>query len=117
MGSTTRTKRQSPQPIRISPYYVTANISSTETLNILRANDGPVAYTLDYFQRTLSVIPFQQNIRAPQGGTMCGPHVTIPNDHAETGVANTDYLYYITAVNDGINFMHIIACIYCMRRL
>ena len=95
----TRTKRQSPQPIRILPYYVSANISGVETL--LRADDGPVAYTLNYFQRTLSVVPFQQNIRAPEGATMCSQHVTIPNEHTETGVANADYLYYITAVNDG----------------
>lgn len=95
------------------PYYVTANISSAETLNMLRADDGPVEYTLNYFQRTLSVIPFQQNIRAPEGGAMCGRHVTIPNEHAETGVANTDYLYYITAVNDGTYFfMYTITCIY-----
>ena len=97
--SSTRTKRQSPEPIRIFPYYVTANISSVEAQ--LRADNGPVAYTLNYFRRTLSVIPFQGNIRAPEAGAMCSRHVTIPNEHAETGVANADYLYYITAVNDG----------------
>ena len=108
MGSTTRTKRQSSQPIRILPYYVTANISSVGILNMLQANDGPVAYTLNYFQRTLSVIPLQENLRAP-ANSMCGPHVAVPDDHSEpsgTGVPNADYLYYITAVNDGI-FMHI----------
>ena len=98
--SSTRTKRQlSLEPIRIFPYYVTANISNVGAL--LRANDGPVAYTLNYFQRTLSVIPFEGNIRAPEAGAMCSQHVAIPNEHAETGVANADYLYYITAVNDG----------------
>ena len=103
MEPTARTKRQSPQPIRISPHYVTANISSAEILNMLQANDGPVEYTLNYFRRTLSVIPIQQNIRAPQN-TMCGPHVAVPDDHTEPSGAgvDTDYLYYITAVNDGI---------------
>ena len=98
-----RAKRQSPQPIRILPYYVTANISSDETLNVLQAEDGPVEYTLDYFRRTLSVIPFQQNIRAPSN-SMCGPHVAVPDDHTEPSGAgvNADYLYYITAVNDGM---------------
>ena len=105
IGRTTRMKRQSLQQIRISPFYITANISA-EILNILQADDGPIAYTLNYFQRTLSVVPFLENIVAPAGATQCGNHAVIPEDHiapSGTGVANADYLYYITAVNDGKN--------------
>ena len=106
MRPATYTKRQLrvPRPIRILPYYVTANISSTETLNMLQADDGPITYTLNYFQKTLSVIPFHQPLLAP-AGARCGPHVVVPADHTEpfgTGVINADYVYYITAVNDGI---------------
>ena len=101
MKPTTRSKRQSPQPIRLVPYYVNANISGAETLNMLQADDGPVAYILNYFQRTLSVVPFQDNLRTP-ANAMCGPHVKVPNDHADPGVPNVDYVYYITAVNDGM---------------
>ena len=100
----TRTKRQSPQPIRIVPHYVTATISD-ELLNMLQAPNGPIEYSLNYFQRTLSVIPIDQNLFAPENATSCGPHAVIPDDHKElsgTGVPNADYLYYITAVNDGI---------------
>ena len=100
MKPTTRTKRQSPQPIRIIPHYVNANISGSETLNMLQADDGPVAYILNYFQRTLSVVPFQDNLRTP-ANAMCGSHVAVPDDHANPGVPNADYVYYITAVNDG----------------
>ena len=100
MAPISRTKRQSPQPIRFEPYFVRDNIS-TSVLNTLEAADGPIAYTMNYFMSTLSVIPFQQNLRAPQGASMCGPHVAIPEDHIEPGVPNADYLYYITAVNDG----------------
>ena len=103
MGPAARTKRQSPQPIRIVPYFVTANISA-DILNLLQDDDGPLAYTLDYFQRTLSVMPFEQNLLAPEDADMCGPHAVIPNDHKEpsgNGVANADYIYYITAVNSG----------------
>ena len=105
MGPITRSKRQSHQSIRIVPYYVTANISTNEVLTMLQADDGPVAYVLDYFERTLSVIPIQQNLTAPENATMCGPHVTIPDNHKDPsgpGVANADYLYYITSVNDGV---------------
>jgi len=58
-------------------------------------------YALNYFQKTLSVQPFGKNIRAPRLG-MCGPHAMIPSEHGpdEIGV-DADYLYYITAVNDG----------------
>ena len=103
MGPAARTKRQSPQPIRIVPYYVTANISA-EILSILQADDGPLTYTLNYFQRTLSVMRFEQNLLAPADADMCGPHVAIPDNHKETlgnGVPNADYIYYITAVNSG----------------
>ena len=103
MGATSRTKRQSPQPIRIVPYFVTAKISA-EVLNILQAEDGTLAYTVNYFQRTLSVMPFEQNLLAPDNADMCGPHVAIPDDHKGpngSGFANADYLYYVTAVNDG----------------
>ena len=103
MGPVVRTKRQSPQPIRIVPYYITANISA-EIRSMLQADDGPIEYTLNYFQRTLTVTPFQDNLIAPEDADMCGPHVVIPNDHKETfgnGVANADYIYYITAVNSG----------------
>ena len=103
MGPAARTKRQSPQPIRIVPYFVTANISA-EILTLLEADDGPITYTLNYFQSTLSVIPFQENLLAPADADMCGPHVVIPDDHKEpsgTGVPNADYIYYITAVNSG----------------
>ena len=48
MEPTARSKRQSPQSIRIVPYYVTANISTNESLNMLTADDGPVAYALDF---------------------------------------------------------------------
>ena len=103
MGSATRTKRQSPQPIRIVPYFVTANISFG-VLDMLRADNGTLAYTLDYFQRTLSVVPFQQNLFVPDSFDMCGPHVSFPDNHKESsgiGVPNADYIYYITAVEDG----------------
>ena len=93
-----RTKRQSPQPIRIVPYYI---VSNATIRNILQANDGPVEYTLNYFRNVLSVIPFQQNLRAPSSADTCGPHVTIPRDHTRNGVANADYLLYITAVESG----------------
>ena len=102
MEPTARTKRQSSQPIRIVPYYI---INDTTILDFLQSADGPVMYALNFYQRTLSVRPFQQNLRAPASATSCGPHATIPDDHKEpsgTGVANADYLYYITAVNDGI---------------
>ena len=101
VGGTGRAKRQALQPIRILPYFVTANISAG-VLTRLQANDGPVMNALNYFQRTLSVEPFGENIRSPNV-SMCGPHVLIPQDHAEpngNGV-DSDYLYYITAVNDG----------------
>ena len=97
-----REKRQARQPIRILPYFVTANISAG-VLPRLQANDGPVMNALNYFQRTLSVEPFGQNIRAPSSVSMCGPHVLIPQDHTEpsgTGV-DADYLYYVVSVNDG----------------
>jgi len=96
-------KRQSPQPIRISPFYVVANISA-EVHSTLQADDGPITYTLNYFQRTLSVMPLSGNILAPSGAIQCGRHTRIPEDHiapSGTGIANADYLYYITAVNDG----------------
>jgi len=101
IGGPGRAKRQASQPIRIIPHFVTVNIS-VDVLRRLQANDGPVTNALNYFQRTLSVEPFGRNIRAPNV-SMCGPHVLIPQDHAEpsgTGV-DADYLYYITAVNDG----------------
>ena len=101
MESTAWTKRQSSQSIRIVPYYI---ITNTTILNFLQSANGPVMYALNYYQRTLSVNPFQQNLRAPAGYTTCGRHATIPDDHKEpsgTGVANADYLYYITAVDDG----------------
>ena len=115
MGPATYTKRQLhvPQSIRILPYYVTANISSTTVLNMLQADDGPIAYTLNYFQKTLSVVPFQQPLFAP-AGARCGPHVTVPSDHTVpfgAGVTNADYVYYITAVNDGIYYIHTYLCI------
>ena len=109
MEPTARSKRQSPQSIRIVPYYVTANISTNESLNMLTADDGPVAYALDYFRRTLSVTPLQQSITAPEDFTMCGPHVAIPDDHKDpsgAGIADADYLYYITSVNDGMHSYH-----------
>lgn len=90
-----RTKRQSLQPIRIEPYYI---VSDPVIRNLLRADDGPVAHALNYFQNVLSVIPFQQNLRAPSSADTCGPHATIPRDHTRNGVANADYLLYITAV-------------------
>jgi len=88
--------------MRILPYYVTANISA-DVLPRLQANTGPVMNALNYFQRTLSVEPFGQNIRAPLSVSMCGPHVLIPQDHAEPSGAgvDADYLYYIVSVNDG----------------
>ena len=102
MGHTVRTKRQSSQSIRIVPYYIIDNMT---VLNFLQAADGPILYALNFYQRTLSVIPFQQNLRAPANATTCGQHATIPDDHKEpsgAGVANADYLYYVTAVDDGI---------------
>lgn len=93
-----RTKRQSLQPIRIKPYYI---VSDPVIHNLLRADDGPVVHALNYFQNVLSVIPFQQNLRAPSSADTCGPHVTIPSDHTRNGVANADYLLYITAVESG----------------
>ena len=103
MKPTSRTKRQSPQPIRIVPYFVMANISNG-VLDILQADNGTLTYTLDYFRRTLSVEPFQQNLFVPDVLDMCGPHVTYPDNHKESsgiGVADADYIYYITAVQDG----------------
>ena len=44
---------------------------------------------------------------------MCGPHVTIPNDHKDpsgAGIADADYLYYITSVNDGMHSITISMC-------
>ena len=102
MGHTVRTKRQSSQSIRIVPYYIIDNMT---VLNFLQAADGPILYALNFYQRTLSVIPFRQNLRAPANATTCGQHATIPDDHKEpsgAGVANADYLYYVTAVDDGI---------------
>lgn len=95
-----RTKRQSLQPIRIEPYYI---VSDPVIRNLLRADDGPVEHALHYFQNVLSVIPFQQNLRAPSSADTCGPHATIPRDHTRNGagVANADYLLYITAVESG----------------
>ena len=56
---------------------------------------------LSYFQRTLSVQRFGENLRAPSLG-MCGPHAVIPEDHGPFGVGvDADYLYYVTAVDDG----------------
>jgi len=100
-GVTGRTKRQAPQPINIFPYFVTSAIAA-EVLANLQASNGPVMNAVSYFQRTLSVERFGGNIRAPNV-SMCGPHVLIPQDHAEPSGAgvDADYLYYITAVNDG----------------
>jgi len=57
---------------------------------------------LNYFQRTLSVQPFGENIRASANAAMCDPYAVIPPDHSPNGRgADADYLYYITAVNDG----------------
>ena len=98
MEPVARTKRQSPQPIRIVPYYI---VNDTVIRNILQANDGPVAYALNYSQNVLSVIPFERNLRAPRSADMCGPDVTIPREHTRGGVADADYLLYITAVESG----------------
>jgi len=95
-----RAKRQQPQPIRISPYFVTSDIAA-EVLPILQADDGPLMNALNYFQRTLSVRPFGENIRAPSTGK-CGTHAVIPEEHGPNGSGvDADYLYYVTAVNDG----------------
>ena len=93
-----RTKRQSPQPIRVVPFYI---VDDAVIRSILQASDGPVAYALDYFQNVLSVIPFERNLRAPSSAETCGPHVTIPREHTRDGVPNADYLLYITAVESG----------------
>jgi len=69
-----------------------------------------------YFQRTLSVVPFGENIRAPSTGTCA--HVEIPQDHGPNGRGvDADYLYYITAVNDGkyivsiyTGFIYLVIC-------
>ena len=64
---------------------------------MLQADDGPVMNAINYFQRALSVVPFGENIPA----LTCG-HAEIPQDHGPNGRGvDADYLYYITAVNDG----------------
>lgn len=94
-----RAKRQEqePQPIRIFPHFVIANMS---LLNRLQANTGPVISALNYFEKTLSVQRLGRKIYVPPAVKMCGP-VLIPLEHFGTGV-DTDFLYYVTSLNDGI---------------
>ena len=118
-------------PYRMTPYYVMENITnSSTTIQWLNSSSGGFQLALDYFQSILSVIRAPHNLTIPPHCTnktsdgqcistetrMCGPHAKVPDEHlgtimvcdptcSEVGGANigvdTDYIYYITAVNDG----------------
>jgi len=128
-------RQQLVQPIRISLQYVTANIS-TNVLNMLQSDDGPIRSAVVFFQSFLLVNRFNENLKAPPTcqsavvpsqcptsgliPSMCGPHVQVPADHTSaaiicnvdmssclpfgndgSGVADTDYVLYVTSEQDG----------------
>lgn len=89
-------RQETLQPIRITPHYVTDNISD-DSLRKLQSNNGPIKSAIRYFQSFLSVSPFNESLKAPPTcrsevdvslcppmslvPAMCGPHVLIPADH------------------------------------
>ena len=115
-------------------HFVTENITNSSSfLPFLTASSGAFQSAINYFQSVLSVIRADHNLIIPPycatsqhsngqyqctsvGSRICGPHVTIPDEHLgiimvcdptcrEVGGNNTgvdaDFLFYITVVDDG----------------
>jgi len=123
-------------PYRVTPYYVMENITDSLTvIPLLESSSGGFQSAINYFQSILSVLRAPHNLIIPPSCTnttsegqctsvqprMCGPHATIPDEHLgnitvcdptcrEAGGNNvgvdTDYIYYVTAVNDGKSYYH-----------
>ena len=114
-------------PYRITPYYVMENI--TDNFTLFTNQSGGFQKAVDYFESVLSVIRAPRNLTIPQscenttndkcvslGVQMCGPHARVPDEHLgnlticdptcrevggnSTGV-DTDFIFYVTAVDDG----------------
>ena len=111
-------------------YFVTENITNSSTvLPYLNDPSGPFQLSINYFQSVLSVMRVSHNLIIPPycarrndgqctsvGSRMCGPHVTIPDEHLgtimvcdptcrEVGGSNTgvdaDFIFYVTSIDDG----------------
>ena len=126
-------------PYRMTPYYVMDNITNASTVvPLLQNSSGGFQLAIDYFQSILSVIRAPHNLTIPPSCAttndvdqctsikprMCGPHATVPDEHLgtimvcdptchEEGGSNigvdTDYIYYVTAFNDGKSYQYTIA--------
>ena len=117
-------------PYRMTPYYVMENITDYSDNIVLFTNQsGGFQKAINYLESVLSVIRAPGNLTVPPlctnktndscmsvGPRMCGPHTTVPDEHLrnitvcdptcrEAGGTNmgldTDYILYVTAVNDG----------------